>query len=166
MKKSKLILILFIISLGFSSCEKSLLETGDVEIVGRWSYSYTNGTNITTIVASKDGGKIENTRPDGTSGTLQLKLYFTSQKHDGGSINGYAMADSKLGELEAGHYFHNITFTDTEGYPPYGYYYVTLVLLEYDGEYYIKDYLNFDDKVHCHEVKKSKQKCPETSYKK
>lgn len=129
----------------FASCEK--LDTGKIEIVGSWRYNSSSGVNVTTTVTSDASGKIVNNKIF-TSGTLQLKLYWTETKYESGSILGYVMADYILGTLDGGDSFVNVSFTSTKGYPPHGSYYVTLVLLEYQNDgYYIIDHLNFDNMI-------------------
>ena len=146
-KKSIALLGTLAIMILFTGCDESSdnSNNGSVDVAGAWKYkiSWRNET-ATTRVESTDNGKIVNNR-SGTSGTIQLKLYFTSYKYEGGSINGYVMAKDTFDPLESGHSWVNVSFADNVGLPPVGVYYVTLVLLEYDGEYYVKDYINFDD---------------------
>ncbi len=147
----------------FSSCEIDEDDyNNQITIEGEWEYNMISSTKITTTVSSGSDGRIMNNRST-SSGSLKLKLYLTSSKYDGGSISGYAMADYTLKDgspLEGGHYYYDITFSDTNGFPPYGTYYVTLVLLEYDGDddtYYIEDYLNFSNLIKVYYTSFSKE---------
>ncbi len=154
------LLIITLITLGtfLSSCEKYSSEksSNKITINGEWKYEMSySGSRITTTVMSDTDGMIKNNRST-KSGSLRLKLFLTSSKYNGGDINGYVMADYLLDDgdpLEGGHYYHSVIFSDTEGFPPYGEYYVTLVLLEYDGEYYIEDYLNFSKGIKVYSTK-------------
>jgi hypothetical protein len=133
----------------FSSCDESSDNSSDdsVDFAGTWRYNISWRDGIaTTRVESTDDGRIVNNR-SGSSGTIKLKLYFTSSRYEGGSINGYVMVDKSFDTLEAGYQLSNVNFADTAGVPPPGIYYATLVLLEYDGEFYIQDYINFDDSI-------------------
>jgi hypothetical protein len=123
-------------------------DNKDVDLAGNWRYqiSWRNST-ATTRVETGDDGQITN-ESDNTSGDLALKLYFTTSKYEGGSINGYVMASKSFGTLEPYNYKYNISFANQIGLPPLGIYFVTLVLLENTGSgAYIKDYRTFDNTI-------------------
>ncbi len=150
LKKSIIILLAILAtSILYTGCDESSDNSNNrsVDLTGTWRYkiSWRNST-VTTRVESGENGQIRNDN-DKSSGDLRLKLYFTNSKYEKGEgIRGYVMADKSFGSLEPHHYKYNVNFADTAGLPPLGAYFVTLVLVEYDGsQYYIKDYLNFDD---------------------
>ncbi len=119
--------------------------SGDLSLSGSWSYSYNFPTNSVSIT----GGKIENNRSGGKSGSLKIKLYFMEYKYSGENLTGYVIGDIEFDTLKGGTYYYNVNKNTTiESDPPTGSYYVSLALLEYDdGEYKIVDYLNFDGKA-------------------
>ena len=88
---------------------------------------------------------VANTRSGGTSGTLTLKMWATSAPYRGGTINGYLLAEERLGELMGGYRYTSLSYTASLEAPPAGTYYITMTVTEYDGQDYIMDYVTFDD---------------------
>lgn len=101
------------------------------------SYDLNNG--LVTLKVSK----VVNNQSNTTSGSLKLKLYATKQAYNGGSINGYVLAETNLGQLQPNTYFHSINRQPSFNQPPDGEYYLTLVLTEYNGQDYIVAYQKF-----------------------
>ncbi len=93
--------------------------------------------------------RVSNNRSGGTSGTLRLELWATTNAPGSGSVNGYRLATDTLGTLQAGYYFSNInsgTFSYTQ--PPSGCYYISLLLTEFDGTGYpYIDYALFSNRL-------------------
>lgn len=118
-------------------------QDSDVAFVGNSSYT------ISSKEIKVEIQKIKNYDDEYRSGTLVLELYFSKNKYDGDNIEGYKVAEKKLGELGSGKKFKNIEFsTPWIKVPPRGEYYVTLLLLEYgdDDKYWIVDDVRFDNK--------------------
>jgi hypothetical protein len=130
---------------GFNPDTVSVTSGTNVTIDGQWNWMIYYSAQNTHIT----GYRITNNTSNITSGTLKLKLYFTSSIYSGGSISGWVMFDQTLGQLSPNYYFYNIDYWSGWVNPPGpGIYYSTLVLLEYDnGAYYIIDYLNFPNQV-------------------
>jgi hypothetical protein len=94
--------------------------------------------------ATLTSAKVVNNRSSGTSGTLRLRLWLTSEPYNGSSIFGYPVATRPLGILSSGYYYYNITGAVDYFKPPRGIYYVTMTLEEFNGSgYEIVDYVNF-----------------------
>ncbi|MDQ2979464.1 MAG: hypothetical protein M3R62_09595 [Acidobacteriota bacterium] len=97
-----------------------------------------NGTVRMTV------DRVRNSRPGGTSGTLQLELWATTVPFSQAS-SGYSLAVSTLGQLGGGLSFVNVD----SGFipynpPPAGTYYITIALNEFDGtRYIIQDFFTF-----------------------
>jgi len=80
------------------------------------------------------------------SGTLKLKLWASAAPYSGGTINGYILGVYNLGKLDSGDSFDNIEATVSYDPPPYGRYYITLTLTEWNGSNdIIMDYAGFED---------------------
>jgi hypothetical protein len=150
-KKLIILLEILVTSILYTSCDESSdnSKNSSVDLTGAWRYKISwRNSKATTRVEAGENGEIRNDT-DNTSGDLRLKLYFTNSKYEKGEgIYGYVMADKSFGSLESYHYKYNVNFGYTANLPPTGAYFVTLVLVEYDGsKYYIKDYLNFDNVI-------------------
>lgn len=104
---------------------------------------YETDQDFVTLEASS----VENNRSGGYSGTLKLKLWATDYRYTGGTITGHIMATARLGELDGGYAFNNLSEEVAFIEPPDGTYNVTMTLTEYDGEDKVVDYITFDDTV-------------------
>jgi hypothetical protein len=91
--------------------------------------------------------EIENTTTNGTTGSLQVVLWYTSIPYSGGAISGYNVASIPyFNVLGPGQYFVPASFTEAYSRPPDGTWYPTLALEEYDGStgsYEIINWLNY-----------------------
>ncbi len=105
---------------------------------GYWGYRI-NGKKITLY-----GDKIENLNSGGSSGTLKVALYASDYPYNGGTLNGYKLYEITLDPLSGGYYYDDISKTGYCSYPPSGSYYMTIVLLEYNYNYEIIDYISLD----------------------
>lgn len=105
---------------------------------GTWGYEIT-GREITLY-----GDKINNLNEGGRSGTLKLALYATRFRYNGGSINGYELFETNFEPLEGGYYYYDVSKTGYISFPPSGYYYLTILLLEYNYGFEIVDYISMD----------------------
>lgn len=89
-----------------------------------------------------DVAKISHTRT-GNTGTLRLALWATKTPYNGGRISGWEVGMVQKKALDAGYNYSNVHNTAKFVKPPTGSYYVSLLLLEYDGgEYVIKHWLS------------------------
>ncbi|MFI5118807.1 MAG: hypothetical protein ACHQM4_00250 [Thermoanaerobaculia bacterium] len=128
-----------------SAAQKRTPElAGSIDIEGNVSYSLSAATGYFTA------DRVSNNRSGGTSGTLRLELWAsTNSPASGGSVIGYQLAIDTLGTLQAGYYYSNInsgTFSYTQ--PPTGCYYISLLLTEFDGTGYpYIDYVVFPNRV-------------------
>jgi len=90
--------------------------------------------------------EIINDDADYDSGTLKLKLWASASSYSGGTISGYILAVYNLGKLDSGDSFDNIEVSAAYDPPPYGRYYITLTLTEWDGSNdIIRDYASFEN---------------------
>ena len=105
---------------------------------GSWGYKI-DGKQITVY-----GDKINNHNNGGRSGTLKVAIYATKFPYNGGTINGYKLYEYQLDPLDAGYYYNNISNTGWCTYPPSGSYYLTILLLEYNYNYEIVDYVSMN----------------------
>lgn len=130
---------------GRSTDEVTVAASTNVTIDGQWSWVMNSAAKNTHVT----GYRITNHETGGTSGTLKLKLFFTTSPYTGGSITGWVMFDYTLGVLPANNYFHDIDLWSNWTNPPApGVYYSSLLLLEYDnGTFYIIDHLSFPDQI-------------------
>lgn len=141
-KISRKIVLLFLLvfTLGLN------MNAQDIKLSGNWGYTYSLPNNKVRI----EGDKIENNSQNGTSGSLKLSLYLTETRYDGQGINGYVVSNKTMKPLKANYYLYDLDYTfASKKNTPTGYYYVTLVLLEYgsDNKFCIVDYLNFDKRI-------------------
>ncbi|MEM6823143.1 MAG: hypothetical protein AAF558_14525, partial [Verrucomicrobiota bacterium] len=89
--------------------------------------------------------KIVNEASAGSSGTLKVELWGTTQPYQGGSIYGHRLGSFRKEGLAAGYVYRDVREQVDFRRPPPGTYNLALVLMEYDGEeYLIKDYIAFD----------------------
>jgi hypothetical protein len=85
--------------------------------------------------------KISHTRTNYT-GTLRLALWATQTPYSGGRISGWEMGMVQKKALDPGYSYNDVHNTAKFVKPPPGNYYVSLLLLEFDGgEYVIKAWL-------------------------
>ena len=128
MKNKLLLLVSILFCAGLSSQNLS----------GSWGYKI-DGKYVELY-----GDKIQNQNNGGTSGTLKVALCTTKYPYNGGTINGYKLYEYTLDPLEAGHYYYDVSKTGWCTYPPSGTYYLTILLLEYNYQYEIVDYISMD----------------------
>ena len=128
-----------IILLVFVACVSNAFAQTRLSIAGSTRYKLRG--NQVTIYAQK----IANNSPVGThSGTIKLQLWATRRQYTGGTLNGYKLAEIKVGVLNGGNVFREINRTVYYKRPPAGSYYMTLVLAEHDhGRYYTADWKNY-----------------------
>jgi len=119
----------------------------DVILNGTWSFTaYCNGQETNLI-----GGTVYNNDIEYTSGSMRMRLFYSTTGYLGGSISGWAIFTYMFASvLSPGQQYATIDlyspWTDT---PPTGTYYPTLLLEEhYQGQFYIIDYLNFPSVTH------------------
>jgi len=115
------------------------VTSSGIRLSGNCSWS-TSGNQVKISVA-----KVENRNTSGVSGTLRLSLWASKTPYSGSSISGYMLGTTSLGTLRAGYAFNNIANYTTFSRPPSGYYYTTIILEEYNGSYYMKDYITFSN---------------------
>ena len=128
MKNLLLILLILFFSLTLSAQNLS----------GSWGYEIDD--NYITLY----GDKIQNQNNGGVTGTLKVAIWATNSRYYGGRINGYKLYEYKLEPLEAGSYYYDISKTGWCTYPPNGSYFLTILLLEYNYDYEIVDYVSMD----------------------
>tara|TARA_B100000963_G_C22470884_1_gene600077 strand:+ start:32 stop:433 length:402 start_codon:yes stop_codon:yes gene_type:complete len=114
------------------------LEISAQNLAGSWGYKI-DGNYITLY-----GDKIQNQNNGGRTGTLKVAIWATSSRYNGGTINGYKLYEYTLDPLDAGHYYYDVSNTGWCTYPPSGNYSLTILLLEYNYDYEIVDYLSMD----------------------
>ncbi len=108
-------------------------------ISGYTSYDISRG-NINISV-----DRIHNKRRSGRSGTLKLAIWVTKYRYRGGTISGYVIGETTLGQLYANKYYADVSRTVNYYRPPRGRYYTTFVLSEYrNGRYLTVDYITYD----------------------
>ena len=105
---------------------------------GSWGYKI-DGNYITLY-----GDKIQNQNNGGSTGTLKVAIWATNSRYYGGTINGYKLYEYKLEPLDAGLYYYDVSKTGWCTRPPSGSYYLTILLLEYNYNYEIVDYIPMD----------------------
>ena len=126
--KIRLIFLFLFFSLGLSAQNFS----------GSWGYKI-DGKYITLY-----GDKIQNQNNGGRTGTLKVAIWATSSRYNGGTINGYVLYEYTLDPLDAAHYYYDVSKTGWCTRPPSGSYYLTILLLEYNYNYEIVDYIPMD----------------------
>lgn len=94
-----------------------------------------------------EADRIVNNRSSSTGG-LDLEIWFTEERYEGGEIEGYRVAQARLGSLSGQSELTFIRETVTFTLPPGGTYHSTMVLTEdrQNGEI-VLDYSTFDDTV-------------------
>lgn len=120
------------------SFDKQIFLGNHVEMKGEIGYT-TKGKEITLKIE-----KIQNNR-NGSCGSLQVRLWGTLQKYQGGEISGYILGEFRLNPLNKGYYYEDIEKTVKIGNPPKGQYHVTMCLNEYNSRFSIAHYRNFDN---------------------
>lgn len=106
-------------------------------LTGPWSWQVSD--DYATV--DMNVAKISHTRT-GNTGSLRLALWATKQPYTGGRISGFEIGMVQKKALDPGYNYSNVQNTAKFVKPPTGTYYVTLLLLEYDGgEYVIKHWL-------------------------
>ena len=91
--------------------------------------------------------EVQNLYSSGTSGTLKLYLYACTYQYGGGALTGYQLGGVVLGTLPAGYIFEDVDQLVDYYPPPYGTYWIVMILTEEDayGDDLIVDYYTFDD---------------------
>ncbi|MEZ4526567.1 MAG: hypothetical protein R2941_11665 [Desulfobacterales bacterium] len=134
MKKTAVLFLLF-------QCLFCLDALGtDVYMGSGAAYSISDGT-VTLWVE-----EVVNEDSDYDSGTLKLKLWASAVPYSGGTMNGHILAVCNLGTLDSGDSLEDIDASVSYDPPPYGLYYITLTLTEWNGASdIIMDYASFED---------------------
>ena len=115
-----------------------------IKLNGNWSIN----VNFVQQLVSLAGYRIVNQSASSTSGTIKLQLFLTGAPYAGGTLNGYKVAEYLLNPLKPAFYYENISRNlNVLVTPPNGAYYAVLCLTEYSGDYYIKDYINFNNLI-------------------
>jgi len=113
----------------------------DLQFSGYTSYKRYGG------VMNLSADTVRNNRMQGVSGDLKIMLWATHRPYRGGNINGYVVAQSRLGRLRANNFFPRVSRDASFYAPPRGRYFMTLTLSEYRyGRYEIVDYINYKRK--------------------
>ena len=115
------------------------IELSAQSLSGSWGYKI-DDKQITLY-----GDKISNHNNGGRSGTLKVAIWATNYPYNGGTINGYKLYEYKLDPLDAGRYYYDVSNTGWCTHPPSGGYYLTILLLEYNHDYEIVDYISMND---------------------
>lgn len=138
--KALFLSITMLLFMSFQVSAQELEMTGDIG----YSIDLESGTANITV------DKISNHNDGGSSGSLKLILFYSSDRYYEGTANGYVVAEYQLSDvLNGGEYFYDVDRNVSFTAPPDGDYYVMLFLTEWDGsQYLIVDNMNFDDKVH------------------
>ena len=113
-----------------------------VQLDGSWSWEL--WWTASTIDARTWGDRVSNTNTDYTTGTLMILLKAATQRPNwGDTITGYDVDEYQLGQLGPQQYFQNIDTGRRAGTrPPNGTYWMTILLLEWDGSnWYYVDFL-------------------------
>ena len=108
------------------------------------SFSGSWGYKIDMKEITVYGDKIINHNNSGSSGTLKVAIYATHYPYNGGSINGYKLYEYQLDPLDGGNYYYNVSNTGWCTYPPSGSYSLTILLLEYNYNFEIVDYISMN----------------------
>ena len=114
-------------------------SNGDLGFVGDISWLAGNGR------VQFFAQQILNERAGARSGVLRLRLWATSTRYAGGTLQGYPMATRRVGRLSAGFDLPNFSRKAYFRPPPAGEYYVTMTLEELvRGAWNIVDYVTFN----------------------
>ena len=117
---------------------------------GDWSVDINQNADQVTIT----GDKFYNWDYNDNSNAIKIDVFLMDSRYSGGDvyrseIQGYLIADYTFNSLSSGSNLTNIY--ETTGYyqtPPYGSYYVTIVLSEcWSSGYVINDYINIPNQV-------------------
>jgi hypothetical protein len=96
--------------------------------------------NINTATATLNVPKVVYRRP-GTSGTIKLTLWAGTHPYGTKGSRGWAIAESKLGQLKENQSYSNLSRNCKLTRPPAGRYYITLLLAEYlENGYVVQHY--------------------------
>ena len=124
---------------------KKIAMSKDLELEGQMGYSISNSS--VEIRAEK----IVNSRRGGHSGTLRLSIWATETKYTGGTLRGQVIASCQLDSLEGGYHYNNVKKTTSYIEPRGGYYYLTLILEEYNSQsedhWPMMDHMAFDERL-------------------
>lgn len=111
----------------------------DLQFSGYTSYKRYGGT------MNLSADTVRNNRMQGVSGDLKIMLWATRDKYRGGYINGFVVAQSRIGRLRGNNFFSRVSRDASFYAPPRGRYFMTLTLSEYRyGRYEIVDYINYN----------------------
>jgi hypothetical protein len=113
-----------------------------IQLVGTGGYAIEGSQ----VVLNCD--KIANQNPDGTSGTLKLRLMATPQPYQGGTLTGFTLGSLTKEPLKGGFVYAPVKQSVPFDRPPPGSYHLSLVLSEYrDNQYTPVDYIAFEKKM-------------------
>jgi hypothetical protein len=115
----------------FSTTSTFGTGNGVVSMVGYRSWEHLAGASYVTLSVES----IRNDRTGGVSGTLKLELWATATPPvPGQTISPYVLGAYTLGELQGGYRWDNVVAYPAYTPPPDGTYWITMALLEYQGD--------------------------------
>lgn len=116
-------------------------KNGNIQMSGNLYYQIDEYNRLMTIAVER----IFNNNAGGISGTLKLFLYASSDYYSGGTLTGYSLGGFTLGTLAAQYSIDNIDRQLQYYPPPYGAYWIVLILTEQiaSGEDLIIDWYVF-----------------------
>lgn len=110
---------------------------------GPWSMQ----TDLDNNLLELDVALISHTRTSKT-GSLRLAVWATRRPYRGGAIRGHELGHVDLRALRKGLVYNDLLQSTELTVPPPGDYYISLLLLEFDGEdYVIQAHLPADDTI-------------------
>jgi hypothetical protein len=119
------------------------INAAELKFEGSIGYKFDN--DKVTIFA----GKIMNKAKGGKSGSIKVALYATDSLYQAGGLYGYVLGEHTFDKQLYGEY-QLLDIQQSMEYiePPVGKYYITVALLEYDGnEYKLTDFESFKNPV-------------------
>lgn len=100
--------------------------------LGQSNWNVNGETNVVTLKVSK-----LTFNHSGKTGTLKLILWATTRPYSPGT-SGFTIAEAKLGQLDANQFYHDINKPVSLVRPPAGTYYLTLMVLEYSNNTFVR----------------------------
>jgi hypothetical protein len=129
-------------------------QTKQLAFTGWNEYQIDFGSNTGSIKVEK----INNYRNGGKSGSLYIQVWLLPAPYRGQAMEGYKLADIHIGQLNGGYMMTGMNYPISwDMNVPAGSYYVSFFLVEYNprpgGNFWVEDYLNFDQKATKSEVR-------------
>lgn len=100
--------------------------------LGASNWNVNGETNLVTLKVSK-----LTFNHSGKTGGLKMILWATTRPYQPGT-SGYTIAEVKLGQLATNEYYHDINRQVSLVRPAAGTYYLTLMVLEYNGSTHVR----------------------------